>query len=61
MKNTISDLLETVKETPSCILIGEDHLLLQCAEALLLKNFSIVAIVSHHEQVKEWAKKNNVY
>jgi amino acid adenylation domain-containing protein/thioester reductase-like protein len=61
MKNKISSSLSTVKEKASCILIGEDHLILQCAETLLSKNFLIVAIVSHHEQVKEWAKINNVY
>jgi len=45
---------------PSCILIGEDHLLLQCAEILLSKHFLIVVIISYHDQVREWAKKNNI-
>jgi amino acid adenylation domain-containing protein/thioester reductase-like protein len=44
-----------------CFLVGEDHLLIQCAEILLSHGYFISGIVSPLSEVKEWAFKNKIH
>ena len=44
----------------SCYLIGEDHLILECARILIENNFKIFGIISNFSPVVEWALKNNI-
>jgi amino acid adenylation domain-containing protein len=44
----------------STCLIGEDSLLIQCAEILLAKGHFISVIVSSIEKIQIWAKKKNI-
>lgn len=44
----------------NCLLIGEDHFLIECAEILLQKKFNIVALISTHENVQEWTIKHRI-
>lgn len=44
----------------TCYLIGEDHLLIQCGEILLAKNYNIKAICSPLKEAKIWAEENRI-
>ena len=44
----------------SCCLIGEDSLLIQCANILLTNNHQIELIVSPMKTIQDWSKKNNI-
>lgn len=44
----------------TCYLVGEDNLIIQCAETLLTKSHFILGIVSKLSAVKEWAHKNQI-
>lgn len=44
----------------SCYLIGEDSLLIQCAEILFTKGHSILGVVSMLADIKEWAFKHGI-
>lgn len=43
-----------------CYLIGEDHLLIQCGEILLAKNYNIQGICSPLKEAKIWAEDNKI-
>ena len=45
---------------PTCYLIGEDHLLIQCGEILLAKNYNIKGIFSPLKEAKIWAEENKI-
>ena len=45
---------------PTCSLIGEDHLLIQCGEILLAKNYDIKAIFSPLKEANIWAEENRI-
>ncbi len=45
---------------PNCLLIGEDHFIVECAEILLVNNYNIVGIVSPVKNTELWACKNNI-
>lgn len=44
----------------SCILVGGQSLLVQCAEHLLANQYQILAIVSDEPEIEDWGKRNNV-
>lgn len=44
----------------SCYLIGDDHLLIQCAETLLSQRHHILGIISSFSDTKDWALKNKI-
>jgi len=44
----------------TCYLVGEDNLIIQCAEILLTRSHFILGIVSKLAAVKEWAYKNQI-
>lgn len=44
----------------SCFLIGEDHLLIQCAEILIKNHFVIKGLISSFAKAQEWAKENQI-
>lgn len=44
----------------SCYLIGEDHLIAECARILVANNFTILGIITTFEPVLEWALNNEV-
>jgi amino acid adenylation domain-containing protein len=44
----------------SCFLIGEGTLLIQCAEILLKRKHSIFGIISSHQEIVNWAQKNDI-
>ncbi len=45
---------------PNCLLIGEDHFIVECAEILLTNNYNIVGIVSPVKNTELWAFNNNI-
>lgn len=45
---------------PTCYLVGEDHLLIQCGEILLTKNYNIKAICSPLKEARIWAEENRI-
>ncbi|PJD91415.1 MAG: hypothetical protein CK424_07280 [Legionella sp.] len=44
----------------SCYLIGEDHLVAECAQILLENNFNIYGIITDFSPVIEWSTNNNI-
>ena len=44
------------KPNLSCLLIGGQSLLIQCAEVWLSKGYHIVGIVSEDQNVREWSE-----
>lgn len=42
-------------QNPSCFIIGEGSLVVQCAQALLARDFDILGIVSSEQAVIDWA------
>ncbi len=44
----------------TCFLVGEDSLIIQCAEILLTKSHFILGIVSKLSAAKEWSHKNQI-
>jgi amino acid adenylation domain-containing protein len=50
-----------VDSTPaSCFIIGEDSLVIQCAEILLRENFKLLAIISDNPAIKTWASIHHI-
>ncbi|PJD91505.1 MAG: hypothetical protein CK424_06770 [Legionella sp.] len=49
-----------MKNTKNCFLIGEDHLLIQCGDALIAENYSIAGIYSPLTESKTWALQNKI-
>lgn len=45
---------------PSCLLIGEDHFIVECAEILLINDYNIKGIISFEKNTELWALKNNI-
>lgn len=45
---------------PNCLLIGEDHFIVECAEILLTNNYNIAGIVSTVKNTELWALKNKI-
>ncbi len=45
---------------PNCLLIGEDHFIVECAEILLVNNYNIVGIIASVKNTELWALKNNI-
>ena len=45
---------------PSCLLIGEDHFIVECAEILLVNDYNIKGIISPAKNTELWALKNNI-
>lgn len=43
----------------SCYLIGEDHLIAECAQILIANNFIILGVITSFEPVVDWALHNN--
>ena len=48
------------KPNLSCLLIGGQSLLIQCAEVWLSKGYHIVGIVSEDQNVREWSERNAI-
>ncbi len=44
----------------TCILIGEDNLLIECGILLLQKNYTIRSVISVHESTKQWCRKEKI-
>lgn len=44
----------------SCYLIGEDHLIVECARILIAHDFIVLGIISSFEPVIDWTLHNNV-
>ncbi len=44
----------------SCYLIGEDHLISECARILIENKYTILGIITRFEPVVDWALNNNV-
>ncbi len=44
----------------SCLLIGEDHFIVECAEILLINNYNIIGIISPAKNIELWASKNSI-
>ncbi|MCL9684279.1 amino acid adenylation domain-containing protein [Legionella maioricensis] len=59
MKPGSSPKLQKNKKT-SCFLIGEDYLLIKCAEILIHNQYTIIGITSPFSKVREWAVENNI-
>ena len=49
-----------IQKSFSCCLIGEDTLLIHCAEILLAENHVILGIISPLIQIKDWALAHNI-
>lgn len=47
-------------EKLSCFLIGEDHLIIECADVLINKQYSIVGMISSQDQTKDWAHRHSI-
>lgn len=45
----------------SCILIGQDNLLIQCGQLLLDRNHHIQAVISSQPMIQSWCAKNNLH
>lgn len=50
----------TVLEPFSCCMIGEDSLLIQCAEILLAKGHTLSCIISSTPQITRWAEEHDI-
>lgn len=50
----------TAKQQFSCYIIGEESLVIQCAELILKNDHHLLGIVSSNEQIKEWANNQKV-
>jgi len=50
----------TIKDEFTCCLIGDDTLLISCAEILLNKNHAIVGIISTNTAIQKWADERQV-
>lgn len=44
----------------NCLLIGDDHLIIQCAEILIQHQYTIIAMVSTFKQATDWATEHNI-
>lgn len=44
----------------SCYLIGEDHLIAECARILIANNFTILGIITSFEPIVDWASVNSI-
>jgi natural product biosynthesis luciferase-like monooxygenase protein len=51
---------ETTPNKRNCVLIGDDSLLLECAERLFAANFTIQAVFTCATRVQDWAKARGV-
>jgi amino acid adenylation domain-containing protein/thioester reductase-like protein len=49
-----------IKPSFSCYLIGDDHLLVQCAEIILSENQTILGIISERSTTESWALQNKI-
>ena len=49
-----------IKPSFSCYLIGDDHLLVQCAEIILSENQTILGIISERPTTESWALQNKI-
>ena len=48
------------QKKPTCFLVGEDHLLIQCGDILIDQNFHISGIYSPLNEAEQWAIQNNI-
>ena len=45
----------------SCYLIGDNNLLVQCADILLSKKHTILGIISSNDEILDWARKHKIF
>lgn len=45
----------------TCVVFGEDSLLIKCSEMLLEKKHKIFVIISENSRIKSWAASQNIY
>ena len=45
---------------PSCVVLGEQSLLVQCAELLLQRGFRILTVVTADPRISAWCAQNNI-
>lgn len=48
------------KKSPTCYLVGQDSLLLECAQILLSKSFLIDGIISPSDDIRIWAQEKGI-
>ncbi|PJD91537.1 MAG: hypothetical protein CK424_06940 [Legionella sp.] len=51
---------KTTIDKPNCLLIGEDHFIVECAEILLINDYNIVGIISPSKSTQKWALNNGI-
>lgn len=51
---------KVISNSATCILIGEDHLVMKCAQILINNNYLIRGIISPFSTVNNWSLKNNI-
>ncbi len=51
---------QTLDQPFSCIVIGNESLLIQCSEAMLQRGHTIRAVVSNSQDIVDWATGNNL-
>lgn len=48
------------KKSPSCYLVGQDNLLVECAKILLARSFSIVGVISPSNHIRAWMQQQGI-
>lgn len=52
--------MNSADRLPSCVVLGEQSLLIQCADLLLQRGFRILTVVTADARIGAWCRQNNI-